>query len=102
MICPVKWFSGETASVLAGLFSVSSMVFWRGGDDETHQASNEAKKRFLSELGDIVTIYKVFTEWTDHKQADRSLKSINNVYLFQQQYCNFFYSCESLVHGKLH
>ena len=79
----INLFSGKTAAVLAGLFSVSSMVFWRGGDDETHQASNEAKKMFLSERGDIVAIYKVFTEWQGHKQADRSLKSINNLYLFQ-------------------
>ncbi len=63
------------ATILAGLFSVTSMVFWRGGDDETRQASDEAKKKYFSDRGDIFSSYQVFTEWLTRKEADPSLKS---------------------------
>lgn len=67
--------TGKTATALAGLFSVSTMVFWRGGDDETHQASDQAKKMFLTEHGDLVAVYKVYQEWMNHKKSDPSHKS---------------------------
>lgn len=59
------------------------MVFWRGGDDETRQASDEAKKKYLSDRGDIFSSYQVFTEWLTRKEADPSLKSkiYNSFYL---------------------
>ena len=51
------------------------MVFWRGSDEDTQRASNEAKKRFLSDHGDIVSLYKVFTEWKANREADQTQKS---------------------------
>lgn len=51
------------------------MVFWRGGDDENRQASDEAKKQFFTNRGDILTSHLAFMEWLNHKQADRTLKS---------------------------
>lgn len=69
---------GQVSTALAGLFSVSSMVFWRGSDDDTQKASNEAKKKFLSEHGDIIGLYKVFTEWKAHRVADPTQKSTVN------------------------
>jgi len=51
------------------------MVFWRGSDEDTQRASNEAKKRFLSDHGDIVSLYKVFTEWKAQREADPKQKS---------------------------
>lgn len=68
-------FAGKEATLLAGLFSVTSMVFWRGGDDENRQASDEAKKQFFTNRGDILTSHLAFMEWLNHKQADRTLKS---------------------------
>lgn len=66
---------GKEATLLAGLFSVTSMVFWRGGDDENRQASDEAKKQFFTNRGDILTSHLAFMEWLNHKQADRTLKT---------------------------
>ena len=51
------------------------MIFWRGSDEDTQRASNEAKKRFLSDHGDIVSLYKVFTEWKVNREADQTQKS---------------------------
>ena len=62
------------ATLLGGLFSVTSMVFWRGGEDETRQAADEVKKNFASERGDIFTCYQVFVNWLDLKKADPSMK----------------------------
>ena len=64
------------ATILAGLFSVSSMVFWRGGDDDTRRASDEAKKKFVSDRGDIFSSHRVFTEWLTQKEADSTLRSL--------------------------
>ncbi len=68
-------FKGKAATNLAGLFSVTSMLFWRGGEDETRQASDEAKKRFFDDRGDIFTGHLAFTEWLHLKSADPSMKS---------------------------
>lgn len=51
------------------------MVFWRGGEDETRQASDESKKKFFSNRGDIFTCHQAFTEWCNKKRADTSMKS---------------------------
>jgi len=51
------------------------MIFWRGSDEDTQRASNEAKKRFLSDHGDIVSLYQVFTEWKVNREADQTQKS---------------------------
>lgn len=69
-------FPGQISTILAGLFSVSSMVFWRGSDEETQRASNEARKKFTCDHGDIVTLYNVFTEWKANREADPTLKSM--------------------------
>ncbi|XP_059353084.1 uncharacterized protein LOC130692190 [Daphnia carinata] len=66
---------GKEATLLAGLFSVTSMVFWRGGDDENRQASDEAKKHFFTNRGDILTSHLAFMEWLNKKKADRTLKT---------------------------
>ena len=77
------------ATILAGLFSVTSMVFWRGGDDETRQASDEAKKKFSSDRGDIVSSHRVFTDWLTQKKADPTLKSMfYNKFIFYFRHPN--------------
>ena len=70
------FLTGKIATSLAGLFSVTSMLFWRGGDDETRRASDEAKKKFFHDHGDIFTGYLAFVEWSNQKVADPSTKSI--------------------------
>ena len=52
------------------------MLFWRGGDDETRRSSDEAKKKFFHDHGDIFTGYLAFVEWSNQKVADPSTKSI--------------------------
>lgn len=71
----MKVLIGKLAVTLAGLFSVSSMVFWRGGDDESMQASDLSKKKFESVQGDIVACLTVFNEWMDQRRQDKTQRS---------------------------
>ena len=55
---------GRAAAELAGLFGVSSSVFWRGSDDETRQASDQSKLQFESRQSDIISIYRAYRQWS--------------------------------------
>ena len=55
---------GETACLFAGLFSVSGNFFWRGGDDANKLKADTEHIKFANELGDQVTMFKTFNEWS--------------------------------------
>lgn len=93
MVCnkPILTYSGKVATILAGLFSATSMIFWRGGEDETRSASDESKKKYFSDRGDIFTCHLAFTEWLDKKKTDPSMKS-----LYQNVQLLFFFNLSSI------
>jgi HrpA-like RNA helicase len=55
---------GEAGVVLAGLITVASMVYWRGGDAANKKKADEHHKVFFSDQGDMVSIYKIYQQWT--------------------------------------
>lgn len=62
-------FEGQSACIVAGLLSVASGVFSRGGDFEARKASDAARLKFASPSGDIAALYRVYLAWVEQKNA---------------------------------
>ncbi len=63
LACKNVTFKGETAATIAAIMSVSSMMYWRGGDDKTKKAADDKHINFMSNEGDIVSMYHTFKQW---------------------------------------
>ncbi|KAL0484043.1 mog-4 [Acrasis kona] len=56
---------GQAATMLAGLSSVSNLLFYRGADQETKLKSKEKHQAFQNPSGDAVTHYHIFVKYKD-------------------------------------
>lgn len=54
---------GRQGCLLAGILSVASNFYWRGGSADSKQAADVKHMEFASEKGDLVGMFKAFTEW---------------------------------------
>ncbi|TMW58426.1 hypothetical protein Poli38472_009985 [Pythium oligandrum] len=62
---------------LAAVLSVANFFFWRGGKDAETKASAAAKRTAQMDPahGDVVSLYRLYTEWTELLEGNVSLSS---------------------------
>eukprot|EP01039_Chlorochromonas_danica_P006672 gene6672-7373_t len=65
IFCACKKGLGRAACKLAGVLSVGSTLFWRGGDADEKRTADEKHASLANASGDAVTTYRLFRVWED-------------------------------------